>query len=546
MAGAERLRVAIAGVGPKGLYCFERLAAHATESGRPLRVDLFEPSGEPGAGAVYGSGQPEWLRMNFADRQIDAWPAEGPVAVPARRLESFSEWLGHAGRQRSGGDGYSPRALVGRYLADCFAAVHASLPRNVEAHVHRARVERIERSGEAWRLHARGPAPAVLDCDELILALGHRSGPGTAPWDLGLRGVRVSYPLGDVLSEETVPPGAPVFVRGMALTLIDVALALTEGRGGGFVPRGDGSGRLAYVPAPGEAGTITSISRSGRPVLVKPDPGRLEDEPSAAAIVAAARERLLARERFDRAADVVPDLCATAAELHAEMLAPATGERRDVMPGPARLACWLDRLLMPSPAPENGTAARRLSRSWRIAAGMHRPDVRWALGEAWRSLYPAVVERGGHGGIAPDAWPRFALLAREMERIAFGPPPLNGAKLLALVEAGKVRFGRIDELGDAPAQAARVDAVLGAPGAVERSGDVVDGLLDAGAIRLAPGGRRGIEVERDASCVGRDGSVSPGLAAVGRLTEDWVIGNDTLARRLHPHPDRWARRVASA
>jgi hypothetical protein len=37
--------------------------------------------------------------------------------------------------------------------------------------------------------------------------------------------------------------------------------------------------------------------------------------------------------------------------------------------------------------------------------------------------------------------------------------------------------------------------------------------------------------------------MTPGLAAIGRPTEDSVIGNDTLSRTLHPLADRWARRV---
>ena len=376
-----------------------------------------------------------------------------------------------------------------------------------------------------------------------MLAIGHRPGPAGSPWDLGSRGVRVAYPLGEALSEETVPAGAPVYVRGMALTLIDVALALTEGRGGGFVPRDDGSARLTYVPAPGEAGTITALSRSGRPVLVKPDPARLATDPGLAAVVAEGRDSLRAREGFDPARDIVPELCATATRLHGEVLAPDAGARRDPMPGPRVLACWLEDLIAGATAAEPATAARRLSRSWRVAAGERRPDVRWALGEAWRALYPAIVERGGHGGIEADAWPGFAALAREMERIAFGPPPVNGAKLMALIDAGKVEFGELADVRDAPPAAVRVDAVLSPPGALERCDDLVDELRAAGAVRAAPGGRRGIEVDRDAGCIAADGSASRGLSAVGRLTEDWVIGNDTLSRRLHPHPDRWARRL---
>ena len=47
-------------------------------------------------------------------------------------------------------------------------------------------------------------------------------------------------------------------------------------------------------------------------------------------------------------------------------------------------------------------------------------------------------------------------------------------------------------------------------------------------------------------CIGRDGAPTPGLSAIGRPTEDSVIGNDTLGRTLHPHADRWARRVSAS
>ena len=53
----------------------------------------------------------------------------------------------------------------------------------------------------------------------------------------------------------------------------------------------------------------------------------------------------------------------------------------------------------------------------------------------------------------------------------------------------------------------------------------------------------GLDVEPDGSCRASDGSPSLGLAAIGRPTEDVVIGNDTLGRTLHPLSDRWARRV---
>ncbi len=82
------------------------------------------------------------------------------------------------------------------------------------------------------------------------------------------------------------------------------------------------------------------------------------------------------------------------------------------------------------------------------------------------------------------------------------------------------------------------------PGAANTHVPLLEQLLRDGHVRIPPG-RRGLELAEDVTCVGADGTPSRGLSAIGRPTEDWVIGNDTLNRALHPQPDLWARRVIS-
>ena len=196
-----------------------------------------------------------------------------------------------------------------------------------------------------------------------------------------------------------------------------------------------------------------------------------------------------------------------------------------------------------------------IEQSLLVGSGLATPDVAWALGHTWRTLYAAVVARLGGDGLAARDWPAFRRLSAEFERVAFGPPALNAAKLLALIEAGRIDLGHLRgatlareggriELrsrGSARAIDVALDAVLPGPGADDPEGLAAD-LVEAGRARVAPG-RRGLEITADGSCRGRDGSVTPGLSALGRPTEDSVIGNDTLSRSLHPQPDRWARRV---
>lgn len=176
--------------------------------------------------------------------------------------------------------------------------------------------------------------------------------------------------------------------------------------------------------------------------------------------------------------------------------------------------------------------------------GECRPGLAWALGQAWRDLYSGVVRALGHQQVTQSAWSSFASAAAALEPIAFGPPVVNAAKLLALCDAGLVDASFLagrwsDALHDADVV---IDCVLPPPGLVE--GELAADLMERGLVAKAAG-RRGVSVAPDATCLTSDGTPIGGLAALGRLTEDVVIGNDTLSRTLHPSAARWAQRVAA-
>ena len=186
------------------------------------------------------------------------------------------------------------------------------------------------------------------------------------------------------------------------------------------------------------------------------------------------------------------------------------------------------------------SAYDELERSLEVGSGLAPPDLSWALGHSWRALYPAIVARLGNDGLLEDDWPAFRHLSAELERVAFGPAPINAAKLLALADAGHVDLA--GAAGGKPQADVIVEAVLPGPGVVIGNDSVVALLVADGYARLARR-RRGIDVDTDGFCRSANGSSVTGLAAIGRPTEDAVIGNDTLSRTLHPHSDRWARRV---
>jgi uncharacterized NAD(P)/FAD-binding protein YdhS len=451
----------------------------------------------------------------------------------------------------SGADEYPPRAQVGRYLCEGFEALRRHAPPNVEIRLRPSTVETAEPAGCRWVLCTAESE----DCyDEVLLAVGHRTAPASdglaADWGHSAPLVPGVFPVERRLSRKAVAPGATVAIRGFALTFIDAALALTEGRGGVFEAL-DHPYRLRYRPGTGDVGVLLPFTRSGRPLLAKPGPAVAARVPALGRIAAEGRARIAdLGGRVDLHGDLVPILGETACANLAAAGGEPDGRGARIAVG-RRLAEAVGGIVTaggPSPV-------EAIEHSLAVGAGCAAPGVPWALGHTWRTLYPALVSRLGGDGLAGRDWPAFLCLSAEMERVAFGPPPINAAKLLALIEAGRIDLSHLQgaRLVDAGGRTALrspygervvdavIDAVLPGPGALGDSGLLAQ-LVAAGHARI-PAGRRGLEIAANAGCRGGDGSLTPGLSAIGRPSEDCVIGNDTLSRALHPHADRWARRV---
>ncbi len=502
------MRVAIVGFGPKGMFALERLLEHAHRRGadaRPCAVTAYEP-GRPGCGPNYDPAQPTFLRMNFAASQVDAWPPDTTFVPAAQRLD-FAQWRS---RHAPGDDeSYPPRAQVGRYLQWCVRTLLAHRPRGVEVEIVRELVNSVEPGTRGWLVGSRSGRRSF---DHVMLCLGHR---WAEPQPAGVADAAVpqvpAFPVGPLMQDRPLAPGARVAVRGFALSFIDAALALTEGRGGAFSPTHE-VGSLRYTASGREPGAIIPFSRSGRAMSVKPPPGRFTALDGVAQAAARARAEI-------------------------QTLPSGFSVRNDVM---SRITWLADEIARSSGIQSRTPSAdvrTSIERSLAMAIGTAPPDGETCTAEAWRLTYPAIVARLGHGGLDDDEYGEYRAASAGMERIAFGPPPINAAKLLALADVGIVD---LDHTTEAPGDRIDgvIDAVLPAPGVHPDDAGPIGGLLRAGV--LTQDGRRGIRVAADARCLGPDGEGVAGLACAGRPTEDWVIGNDTLSRRLHPELDRWA------
>ncbi len=265
MEGGCKLDLALIGLGPWGLAFLERLVTMTRRrqicSGQ-ITLHVVEP-GAPGVG-VYSLDEPDYLLLNNPCGQLSLHP-DPDVGPEFAYAKSLYEWARDEGyRQKQGrwsrrGSGrpptphdFLPRRLMGEYLSWFYQRLLEELPLGVElVRYPELAVDIATSSGGREEVRLEGGHS--FEADHVVICPGH-----TSNWSFNPNLGRIIDPY-PISALQKIPAGVPVAVAGMGLVAIDVVIALTEGRGGRFVRRGD---RLSYKKG-GHEPEILLFSRSG-------------------------------------------------------------------------------------------------------------------------------------------------------------------------------------------------------------------------------------------------------------------------------------------
>ncbi|AYN67453.1 hypothetical protein D1013_08805 [Euzebyella marina] len=265
MAPITPYKIAIVGLGPKGLYALERLLSQIKYNSRDIsfEINIYEKSGFPGAGFIYQPNQPDYLLMNYPNRKINAWVDEVPKSITSEAV-SFVEWLS----RKEGIDiyklenGYSSRKTVGGYLVHCFNLLLRNKPDNAKINIYHNEVRDIVNyeNGVGIYLNENGSSHKIF-VNEVLLTTGHSSFKSGKRNDISCNGTFIPfvYPVEENLA--AISERSHVGIKGMGLTFIDAVLGLTEGRGGRFELLANGN--YKYHPSGKEPSKIFPFSRSG-------------------------------------------------------------------------------------------------------------------------------------------------------------------------------------------------------------------------------------------------------------------------------------------
>lgn len=592
------LTLLVVGAGPRTLGVLDRLSAHASASGAEVDVHVVDPH-PAGAGRIWRADQHPLLWMNSRAADVTVLPdASSRLDGPVRTGPTLYAWLDAHRSQlaeefaRTGQDAlrrevlaveegtFVSRALGSRYLRWAWDRVVAGLPAGVRLTHHRTRVVDLDGAG---RQHVVLEDGTTLDVDAVVLAQGH---PDVVPGPRevaarefadrhGLGYVAPGYTsdLGLTEDEVTLPPGRDVLVAGMGLAFVDLLVLLTQGRGGRFEETPDGP---VYHPS-GREPVLHVGSRRGVPYRSKIT-YQLTERPTLPRFLTA--ETLPTDRTLNLRRDVWPLVAKELAGAHYAELFRSHPDRTalDAAEFDRRLAAagWghpdLDALVEQAvPAAQDRFDLHRLDRP---LDGFRAPTAA-AVHDRVRAHVAADVARRGDPGFSMDAAVFHALLSSYVtvaglahagrlddgsvaevdgwwhglfSYVASGPPPRRLRELLALADAGVVRFlgGDVrfapDEVGGCwTAHAANspetvsatvlVDARLPEARVTASADPLLRQLTAREELRELAGGK--LVVDPEQRLVHADGTVHPRRFAVG----PWVAGGGWAAAFARPGLD---------
>ncbi|MBW4716351.1 FAD/NAD(P)-binding protein [Saccharothrix obliqua] len=284
--------IVVVGAGPRASGLLERIGANAPElRAEPVEVHLVDPFAA-GSGRVWRHEQSPLLRMNSMAEDVTMFTDSSVVCEgPVRPGPSLAEWAAEVSDVDLDAEvraelaamkptSFPSRRLQSAYLKWFHQYAVAALPEGSVVHVHPTKAVRLTGAPQSRQRVWLADRPEPLVADVVVLALGHLDTVLSPEHEElaayaarhGLTYLPPDYTADADLSH--VPAGADIIVRGLGLAFVDLAVLLSEGRGGAFARVGD---ELHYLPS-GREPRLHVGSRRGVPYHAKTD-YRLQGDP---------------------------------------------------------------------------------------------------------------------------------------------------------------------------------------------------------------------------------------------------------------------------
>ncbi|MCM5662411.1 FAD/NAD(P)-binding protein [Galbibacter mesophilus] len=565
-------KIAIVGVGPRGLSALESLLVSISNQQKEVEITLFDNAEHLGAGEVWRLNQPDVNWLNISERDLETLDGRKEflyrnTTIP--HFPSYREWA-NTNHKSNKPDFFPPRNKIGRYFKERFETLSAPLLKNGLLELISTEISRIDKEGD--RFHLEDTKQHHYFFNEVLLTIGHQPTENSEElneWMDHAKGNKAvllaekPYPVESFLASEVIDGSSQVALRGFGLAMIDVMRALTLEKGGRFEIVNEETLEGVYHPSEESPKKIIPFSLDGKPPIPKPLTKKLDEQfkPSKAQLQtfsSALTEITFGNAAVDNIDFFKEAVAEVASGVYIKNLLPkeqsySSEEIRKV------ILAWLDDEDYSHPLlydAENNTK-KSIQDYLKMATGKGEISLDYCVGQVWRHCHYPIFDAFSYTNLEEDILVKAFKLHGRMKRYSFGPPVESMQQLWALIQAKVVTLHFVDnpDISTIPegwklkkesktiTVSTLINCVLDAPQLLKVTSPLVKNLL-CNELIAPVHTKLGIATTEEASVLTPENGVIPPLSVLGRLAKGSVLGVDSISACFGERVQQWADATA--
>ena len=571
-------KVAIVGVGPRGLSALENLYYEVSKLKTPLKVHttLFEIADQLGAGSVWNVDQPKTNWMNISERALQDLKGRPFIKSSLFEIPMFPCYKNWNTNQTiddpsTAIDTFPPRSKMGQYLNERFNSIFNALYQYQLIEVVKERVDDITSSQNYFRVITAKNLNVKVD--EVLLAIGHQDTETSKQlmnWsqrlDMSKNKIlfKDPYPISNYTIKNKLNKSSQVAIRGFGLAMIDVSRALTIGYGRAFKITNSKTLECRYIPNEHSIQTIIPFSLDGLPPVPKPISAKIDklfapSEHSLQTFQTILSNHALGNIRVNSIDFFINAINEVICEVFLRLESRAYQHEISKKELTTLVKNFVLNQNYDHPLFLNHSTGcvNIMKAHLNMALGKDKFSLDYCIGQVWRHCQPTLYKELSHADISNEIIKKIIDLDEKLKRYTYGPPVESMQQLIALNTSGVLNFDFLNnptiEINDSSWKFSMdknhktidvmINSVLDPPKILKVSSHLIQKLLHHSVLTPAHSDL-GVETNIDGTFLyaKKDGDVKA-LAMVGRLCKGSVIGVDAILECFGPRIEDWAKGV---
>ncbi len=569
-------KLAVIGVGPRGLYATEQLISRLSNKiseARPYLL-LFEQTGNFGCGHVYDTNQvtTNWINISERILNLDPRPTihlEG-IKIPA--FPSYHQWIDkdYSIIAITEPDIYPPRAKIGNYLQQRFETFIRPLVNAKMATLHTERVENVVVL-ENGKIEIKTKSNTYDSIDEVLLTIGHQPTERSEQilqWEKYSNDnekvffFKNSYPVERLLNCKGIHAKSTIGIRGLGLTMIDVVRGIAT-QFGEFKIVDSTTQKCEYNSTKAIHNLFVPFSLDGLPPSPKPLNEKLDSLYKPTAEQISTFEDLIGNANAQRKAessdfliDAITPIIAKVFTQLPQAFAPSKMTIQDIEQVTKE---WLKNQAYHHPliVSLKQTTQKMMQSFVGMATGKHNVSLDFCIGQVWRHCQPSIYKQLSFNECSAKVFGEIIKLDERMKRYSYGPPVESIQQMLALVSAGVMTLDFVNNPDiklsaegwklkceeESIIVTVMINSVLDAPEIKAVKSPIIKNLLSNDILQVVHDDF-GVSTNEDGYLDSGDHVEEKKIALLGRLAKGTIIGVDAILQCFGNRPESWAAAAA--